>query len=76
MHEGTLIDYRRRVHGVPVRWRTRINVGQPPHRFVAEQIRSPCRQWIHERTFEARAGGGPEIFKPVMPRPISGCSIR
>ena len=52
-----LIDYRLRVRGVPLRWRTRINVWQPPHRFVDEQIHGPYRQWIHEHTFEARDGG-------------------
>ncbi len=57
MREGTLIDYRLRVRGVPVRWRTRINVWRPPHRFVDEQIRGPYQQWIHEHTFAARAGG-------------------
>ena len=57
MCEGALIDYRLRVHGVPLRWRTRINVWQPPHRFVDEQIHGPYRQWIHEHTFEARDGG-------------------
>jgi ligand-binding SRPBCC domain-containing protein len=57
MREGALIDYRLRVRGVPLRWRTRINVLQPPHRFVDEQIRGPYRQWIHEHTFEARDGG-------------------
>lgn len=57
MREGTLIDYRLRVRGVPLRWRTRINVWQPPHRFVDEQIRGPYRQWIHEHTFEPHEGG-------------------
>jgi ligand-binding SRPBCC domain-containing protein len=57
MREGALIDYRLRVRGVPLRWRTRINVWQPPYRFVDEQIRGPYRQWIHEHTFEARDGG-------------------
>ena len=57
MREGALIDYRLRVRGVPLRWRTRINVWQPPHRFVDEQIRGPYRQWIHEHTFVARDGG-------------------
>jgi len=57
MRQGALVDYRLRVRGIPVRWRTRINVWQPPHRFVDEQIRGPYRQWIHEHTFEARDGG-------------------
>jgi ligand-binding SRPBCC domain-containing protein len=57
MREGALIDYRLRVRGVPLRWRTRIDVWQPPHRFVDEQIRGPYRQWIHEHTFEAHDGG-------------------
>ena len=57
MREGALIDYKLRVRAVPLRWRTRINVWQPPHRFVDEQIRGPYRQWIHEHMFEARDGG-------------------
>jgi ligand-binding SRPBCC domain-containing protein len=45
------------VRGLPLRWRTRINAWQPPHRFVDEQTRGPCRMWIHERTFEPSDGG-------------------
>ena len=57
MRAGALIDYRLRIHGLPVRWRTRIREWQPPHRFVDEQLRGPYRQWIHEHTLEARDGG-------------------
>lgn len=57
MTEGTLIDYRLRIHGIPLRWRTRITVWEPPHRFVDEQLKGPYRWWRHEHRFEAVAGG-------------------
>lgn len=57
MRAGTLIDYKLRVRGVPLRWRTHITVWEPPHRFVDEQVRGPYRQWIHTHTFEPRDGG-------------------
>jgi len=52
-----LIDYRLRVHGIPLLWRTCITLWQPPHRFIDEQLRGPCRQWTHEHRFEQRNGG-------------------
>jgi ligand-binding SRPBCC domain-containing protein len=57
MHTGTLIDYKLRIHGFPVRWRTEIKAWEPPFRFVDEQIRGPYRLWIHEHTFTAKSGG-------------------
>lgn len=54
---GALIDYKLRVHGIPVRWRTHIKAWEPPHRFVDEQLRGPYRQWIHEHTFVEQRGG-------------------
>ena len=57
MAEGVLIDYKLRIHGIPVKWRTRISAWEPNHRFVDEQIRGPYRRWIHEHTFDAVEGG-------------------
>ena len=57
MREGALIDYRLRIRGVPVRWRTRIAAWEPPDRFVDEQVRGPYRLWVHEHLFVERDGG-------------------
>jgi len=57
MREGTLIDYHLRVHGVPLRWRTRIAIWDPPHRFVDDQLRGPYRLWHHEHVFEEAPAG-------------------
>lgn len=54
---GTRIDYRLRLHGVPVRWRTRITAWEPPVRFVDEQLRGPYRLWVHEHGLVAGDGG-------------------
>jgi ligand-binding SRPBCC domain-containing protein len=51
MREGTLIDYRLRLSGVPLRWKSRILRWQPPTGFVDEQVRGPYRLWEHTHSF-------------------------
>lgn len=52
MDVGTSIEYRLKLHGIPIRWRTEITAFEPPHRFVDRQVRGPYREWIHEHVFE------------------------
>lgn len=49
---GSLIDYRLQLHGIPVRWRTRIDDWAPPRRFVDVQMKGPFRRWHHLHEFE------------------------
>jgi ligand-binding SRPBCC domain-containing protein len=57
MREGVEIDYRLRVHGFPIPWRSRIDVWEPAVRFVDRQIVGPYRWWHHDHRFEATARG-------------------
>lgn len=57
MQPGTLIDYRLRLHGVPLRWRTLIEAWEPGRRFVDRQLRGPYQLWHHTHTFEPVSGG-------------------
>jgi len=56
MRAGALIDYKLRIHGFPVRWRTEITEWDPPHRFVDKQLRGPYKLWLHEHTFTPETG--------------------
>src|ERR1700761_5409101 len=57
MRIGALIDYRLKLHGVPVRWRTRIEAWDPPRRFVDAQLRGPYTIWHHTHTFREDGRG-------------------
>ncbi|MEJ7623985.1 MAG: SRPBCC family protein [Pyrinomonadaceae bacterium] len=48
---GTLIDYRMRMRGIPLSWRTEITEWNPDTSFVDSQLRGPYSQWIHRHTF-------------------------
>lgn len=65
MGVGTLIEYRLRLHRVPVRWRTWITAWEPPHRFVDTQIRGPYSLWEHTHSFEENGPGATTIVDRV-----------
>jgi ligand-binding SRPBCC domain-containing protein len=58
MAAGALIEYRLRLHGVPLRWRTTIAVWDPPRRFVDVQLSGPYRMWHHTHYFSRAPDGG------------------
>ena len=51
MRAGTLIEYRLRLHGIPVGWLTRIEEWEPGVRFVDMQLAGPYRLWHHTHAF-------------------------
>jgi ligand-binding SRPBCC domain-containing protein len=57
MRSGTLIEYRLRVHGVPVRWVSRIEEWEENRLFVDRQLRGPYGLWHHRHEFTAVPGG-------------------
>ena len=57
MHAGTVIEYRIRIHGIPIRWQTEIVDWEPPDRFADVQRRGPYTTWHHTHTFMERDGG-------------------
>lgn len=57
MAAGTRIDYRLRLHGIPIRWQSEITAWEPMRMFVDEQRRGPYRAWVHTHRFTAKEGG-------------------
>ena len=54
---GTLIDYRLKIHGVPVHWKTEILNWTPDREFVDFQLKGPYTKWHHTHQFTEIPGG-------------------
>ena len=51
LQAGTLIDYKLKVHGIPLKWKTRINAFVENVSFIDEQLKGPYTKWVHEHSF-------------------------
>ena len=75
MRPGAIIEYRMRLYGLPVRWRTEIEAFEPGESFVDNQVRGPYRVWRHEHRFRDTEDGGTEMTDHVayeLPLPPFG----
>lgn len=71
---GTLIDYRLKLRGLPIRWRTEISTWDPPSSFTDRQLKGPYYLWEHFHTFED-VEGGTLVSDEVNYRNIGGAFV-
>jgi len=63
--KGAFIDYRLKLRGIPITWKTEITQWNPPHDFVDTALKSPYKQWIHLHTFKT-GGNGETIMQDLV----------
>jgi ligand-binding SRPBCC domain-containing protein len=57
MKVGLEIEYKIRLLGVPMNWKSVIAEYEPPFHFVDEQVQGPYRYWHHSHDFRPEGGG-------------------
>jgi len=74
MRPGAVIDYKLKVRGLPIRWRTFIETWEPPHSFSDNQARGPYALWFHTHRFEERDGGTwmEDVVRYALPLGVLG----
>ena len=66
LRPGARIEYRLRLHGVPVRWLTEIRAWEPERCFVDVALRGPYRLWEHTHDFEPTPDGRGTVIRDVV----------
>jgi len=57
IQEGTKLDYRLSLHGIPMRWQSKITDWQPNNKFSDIQLKGPYSHWYHTHEFVEKDGG-------------------
>lgn len=57
MQKDTRIDYRIRLYGIAMSWKTVISDYQPPYSFTDTQVKGPYKLWVHRHHFFAEGEG-------------------
>jgi hypothetical protein len=71
---GSLIDYRLKIHGFPIKWQSEITDWQPPGKFSDVQNKGPCKKWSHTHEFYEMGPGTlmADIVRYQIPAGIFG----
>jgi ligand-binding SRPBCC domain-containing protein len=56
LSEGTCIEYRLHLFGIPFSWQSEIQRWNPPEEFVDVQRRGPYKHWVHTHRFQEEQG--------------------
>lgn len=74
IRRGSLIRYRLKIKGIPVRWLTEIVDWRPPRSFTDVQLRGPYLLWEHTHRLNPLPGGT-EIHDHVRYRVPGGAPV-
>ena len=71
LERGSILRYRLRIFGWPIRWRTEISAWTPPRAFSDVQVAGPYPLWEHEHRFTS-IGTATEVYDHVRYRVPGG----
>ena len=53
IEEGTILKYRLKIHGIPIKWKSLIKQWSPPNKFMDVQLTGPYLKWHHIHSFSS-----------------------
>ncbi len=57
IEQGTMINYKLKIHGIPVKWKSLISVYDHGNTFTDIQLIGPYAKWIHKHSFKHYKAG-------------------